>query len=602
MPEGHLISIASIIILGIGAQWLAWRLKFPSILLLLLFGFIAGPITGFLKPDELIGDILLPVVSLAVAIILFEGGLSLKINELPKIGGALLFLLTLGVSITGFIIASAAYFIIGLNWQIAILLGAILVVTGPTVIGPLLRYIRPKRKVADILKWEGIIIDPIGALFALLVFEVILIGGFKEAGTVVLINLGKTLLFGSLVGFSFAWLLIIPIKKFWIPDFLQETVTLSLVIAAFVTSNLLQNESGLFATTLMGIVMANQKHVTIKNILEFKENLSVLIISFLFIVLSARLDLNVFRNLSYTSLIFLAVLVFIAKPVAVFISTFKSDFSVKERMFLSWMAPRGIVAASVASIFALRLSEKNIPQTEFIVPVTFIVIVGTVAIYGLTAAPFARFLKVAQANAQGVLIVGGHSWALDIAKALMSKGFSVAVIDTNREAIYNTRMAKIPAYHGSALSESLIENIGFDGIGKLLALTSNDEANSLACLHLSHLFDSKEIYQLKPAGKSKGIPQIYSPQHLRGRYLFGEEISFDHLTKKFSDGAIIKTSKLTEGFDYNAYLEHYSNDVVPLLIISEDKELTVVTSDMKVSPKPNQSIIAIVPNKEKTKQ
>ena len=227
MSEHFLLSLSSIIILGIGAQWLAWRLKLPSILLLLIFGFIAGPLTGFLNPNILIGDILLPIVSIAVAIILFEGGLSLKVKELPKIGGALIFLLTIGVTITGVIAAIAAYTIIGLNWQISILLGAILVVTGPTVIGPLLRYIRPKRKVADILKWEGIVIDPIGALFALLVFEAILIGGFKDASVTVLLVIGKTLLFGGIVGVSFAFLLIILIKKFWIPDFLQETVTLS---------------------------------------------------------------------------------------------------------------------------------------------------------------------------------------------------------------------------------------------------------------------------------------------------------------------------------------------------------------------------------------
>lgn len=601
MPEHHLLSLASIIILGIGAQWLAWRLKLPSILILLIVGFLAGPITGFLNPDELMGDILIPIVSITVAIILFEGGLSLKVKELPKIGGALLFLLTIGVLITGVIAASAAYFIIGLNWQIAILLGAILVVTGPTVIGPLLRHIRPTKKVAEILKWEGIVIDPIGALFSLLVFEAILIGGFKAASIVVLLSLSKTLLFGGLVGFSFAWLLIIPLKKFWIPDFLRETVTLSLVIGAFITSDLLQAESGLFATTLMGIVMANQKQVTVKHILEFKEILSVLIISFLFIILSARLELTVFENLSYTSLLFLIVLVFAARPISVFISTFNSEFSIKERIFLSWMAPRGIVAAAVASIFALRIAEKNIPQTEFIVPITFIVIVGTVALYGLTAAPLARYLKVAQSNPQGALIIGAHPWAIELAKVLKSSGFNVSLIDTNREAIYNSRMLKIPAYYGSALSEQLIDEISLDGIGKLLALTSNDEANSLACLHLSDLFDSKEIYQLIPKKKFRSNEETFSPQHLRGRFLFGENITFNYISKKFMSGSIIKSTKLTADFDFNDYQQHYGKDIVLLCLISEDNELKVITSDEMITPKPNQTIIALVPNDEEIK-
>ena len=419
-------------------------------------------------------------------------------------------------------------------------MGAILVVTGPTVIGPLLRHIRPKGKVAEILKWEGIVIDPIGALLALIVFEVILVGGFQEASIVVLVGIGGTILFGSFVGIFFAGLLVLLLKKYWIPDFLQETVTLCLVVAAFITSDMLQSESGLFATTVMGIVMANQKYVTVKHILEFKENLSVLIISFLFIILSARLDLSVFENLSYTSLIFLAILIFIARPLSVFISTIRSGFTLNERVFLAWMAPRGIVAAAVSSIFALRLAENNIPQTEFLVPITFIVIVGTVALYGLTAAPFARLLKVAQANPQGVLMVGAHSWALELAKVLKTNGFQVALIDTNREDIYNAKMAKIDAYYGSVLSESLIDDIRLEGIGKLLALTSNDEANSLACLHLRDLFDSKELFQLKPQGKSKATDKSFSPQHLRGRYLFGEEISFDYLAPKFLQVQLLK--------------------------------------------------------------
>ena len=600
MSEHFLLSLSSIIILGIGAQWLAWRLKLPSILLLLIFGFIAGPLTGFLNPNILIGDILLPIVSIAVAIILFEGGLSLKVKELPKIGGALIFLLTIGVTITGVITAIAAYTIIGLNWQISILLGAILVVTGPTVIGPLLRYIRPKRKVADILKWEGIVIDPIGALFALLVFEAILIGGFKDASVTVLLVIGKTLLFGGIVGVSFAFLLIILIKKFWIPDFLQETVTLSLVVAAFVCSNFLQHESGLFATTLMGIVMANQKQVTVQHILEFKENLSVLIISFLFIILSARLDLSVFENLSYTSLLFLLVLIFIARPLAVFVSTIRSEFTIKERIFLSWMAPRGIVAAAVASIFALRLSENNIPQTEFIVPITFIVIVGTVALYGLTAAPLARYLKVAQSNPQGTLIIGAYPWVIELGKLLISKGFAVAIIDTNRDSIYNAKMAKIPAYHGSALSEELLESIDFDGIGKLLSLTSNDEANSLVCLHLRDLFDRKELYQLIPRKISLKNDKEFSPQHLHGRYLFGEEITFDYISKKMQSGSMLKTTKLTVDFDFSAYLEFYEKDVVLLFIITEDQQLQVIDAETEIIPKPNQTVISLVPKEPKS--
>lgn len=597
MSEEYLISLSSIIILGIGAQWLAWRLHLPSILLLLIFGFIAGPLLNFLQPDELMGNMLLPFVSIAVSIILFEGGLTLRIKELPHIGNFLILLLTVGVLITWIVGALSAHFIIGLNFPISVLLGAVLVVTGPTVIGPLLRHIRPTGKVADILKWEGIVIDPIGALLALLVFEAILVGGFEEASIVVLASLGETILYGSVVGIVFAILLIILFKKFWVPDFLQETVTLSLVVAAFITSDYLQSESGMFATTLMGLVLANQKKVTVKHILVFKENLVVLIISILFIILSARLDLEVFQSLPLSAFIFLAVMIFVARPLSVFISSIGSSLTFKEKAFLSGMAPRGIVAAAVSSIFALRLTEENIPQTELLVPITFIVIVGTVTLYGLTSAPLAKILKVSQSNPQGVLFIGIHPWAVEIAKALITNGYKVAAIDTNRLDITNAKMVHIPAYHGSVLSEIVIDELKLDGIGRVLAITSNDEANSLACLHMGEIFSRRELYQLQPTIKTKkGIDQPFSPQHLRGRYLFEDGISFSNLSDRFSSGSVVKTIKLTREFTYDSFRELYGDDAIILFVISETKELSVSTTDIKLKPTPGQTIIALVKN------
>ncbi|MCF8337889.1 MAG: sodium:proton antiporter, partial [Bacteroidales bacterium] len=377
MAEDVLLELGGIVILGIVSQWIAWRLRFPSIFLLLVVGFVAGPLTGVINPDALMGDMLLPFVSLSVAVILFEGGLTLDIKELKEIGGVLLALIIVGVIVTWIIAATAAHYLLGLNINVAILLAAILVVTGPTVIGPLLRHIRPSGRVSDILKWEGIVIDPVGALLAVLVFEAIATGGLQGATSTVLLSLGKTVLFGGLSGLLFATLLVLFLKKFWIPDYLQESMTLTLVIASYLAADFFQHESGLFATTLMGIVIANQKFVSVKHILEFKENLRVLIISILFIVLAGRLELEVFNNISMQSLAFLGVLIFIARPASVFLSTMGSKLTSREKLFLSWMAPRGIVAAAVSSLFALRMQEMNMAQAELLVPLTFIVIVGT---------------------------------------------------------------------------------------------------------------------------------------------------------------------------------------------------------------------------------
>jgi NhaP-type Na+/H+ or K+/H+ antiporter len=605
MSEQVMINLASLIILGIGAQWLAWRLKFPSILFLLILGFVAGPITGFLQPDDLMGDMLLPFVSLAVAIILFEGGLTLNLKELREIGGVVVGLITVGMMVTWVIAAAAAYFLLELSPQISILLGALLVVTGPTVIGPLLRHIRPNQRVNDILKWEGIVIDPIGALLAVLVFEAITISvspaigvsPFQQATTEILLSLGRTIFFGSLTGFFFAWLLVLLIRKYWVPDFLQATVSLSLVIAAYLSSDLIQPGSGLFSATLMGIVMANQKYVSVKSILEFKENLRVLIISILFILLSARLNLGDFQGLSYNIPWFLVILILVARPLSVFMSSIGSGLTIREKLFLSWMAPRGIVAAAVSSIFALRLAETE--NAGAIVPVTFSVIVVTVVIYGLSSKSVARWLKVAESDSQGILFVGAHTWALEIAKAVKNEGFKVVVVDTNRSDIAKAQLAGITTVYGSVLSENVVEDIPLSGVGKLFAVTSNDEVNSLSVVLFNSIFDRHELYQLIPVKAEKGKEQDFSPKHLRGRFLFGEGVNFATLRKLYFAGAIIKSIKITKDFTYKDFLLKYGDNAIPMFQINENKELTVITNETDVKPKAGTTIIAMVMETEK---
>lgn len=598
MHEQDLISLGSIIILGIAAQWIAWRLKFPSIILLLVFGLIAGPVTGFLHPNELFGNALLPFVSIAVAVILFEGGLTLRVKELKSVGKVVLSMITIGVIVTWVLSTAAAYYILEWNFRISLLFGAVLTVTGPTVIGPLLRHIRPAGRVAEILKWEGIVIDPVGALLAVLVFEAIVIGEAQAAGTQVILALGKTILFGSAVGFAFAGILVYALKKFWIPDFLQETFTLTLVVAAYLCSDSLQAESGLLAATLMGLVLDNQKIVAVRHIVEFKENLRVLIISILFIVLAARLEPSDLNSLAIGSFILLGLLIFFIRPIAVFLSTINSDLNIREKTFLSWMAPRGIVAAAVSSIFALRLTEIGVPQAELIVPNTFLVIIGTVAIYGFTASPVARKLKVSQADPQGALIIGAHEWGLKIAAILKDKGFKVGIVDTNRSLIRKARMEGYPVFHGTALSNQVYDKIDFNGIGKLFAITPNDEANALAVLHFSELFEREELYQVSPLTEEKSDEEKFSPQHLRGRFLFGKRNSYQYLSERFRKGGIIKSTKLSEEFNFESFKERYGENIIPMFVITIDKRLKVFTAGSKLELKPGDTVLALVDDVE----
>lgn len=597
MNEHVLIGIGIILVVGIAAQWLAWRFNLPSILLLLIAGFIVGPVTGWLDPDELLGDLLFPVVSISVALILFEGGLSLKLSEIKTTGHVIRNLMTIGALVTWVISAGAAHLVLGFELPIAMLMGAVLVVTGPTVIIPLLRHVRAVGRVSSIAKWEGIVNDPIGAILAVLVFEAIVASsrhGVQTATTTVVISLVEAILIGLILGGLSALLLAFLLRRYWIPDYLQNSVTLMLVILAFVFSNFTQKESGLFTVTLMGIVLANQKVASIKHIIEFKENLRVLLIAALFIVLAARLELADLAHLGWDSLAFLAILILFARPASIFLSTIKSGLNWREKLFLAWMAPRGIVAAAVTSVFALELvREAGYMQAELMVTEMFAIIIGTVTIYGLTAAPVGRWLKVAQPNPQGVLIVGAHPWARAIAAMLKAEGFQVLLVDTNRANISAARLAGLPAHCASILSDYIIDELNLGGLGYMLALTPNDEVNSLAALHFTEVFGRANVYQLPPKEIEHRRRETVS-QPLRGRLLFGSELTYTYLADRIENGSSIKKTRLTEKFSYREFQELYGSQARSLFLINQTGELIILNPDNQPIPQPGQMVISLV--------
>ncbi len=382
MAQYVLLGLAGVVALGIAAQWLAWRLRVPSILLLLAFGVAAGPLTGLLRPDELFGRLLLPGVSLSVAVILFEGGLSLKVRELRAIGSDLLRLTTVGALVTWLVSLAAARFLLGFDWPLAALLAAILVVTGPTVIAPILRHLRLGGRVGAVLKWEGIVIDPLGATLALLTFVVARAGGWHGGAAEAALALLRTAVVGGGLGLLGAGLLIVPLARYWIPDALHGAVALAVVFLAFAVANALQEESGLLAVTVMGIGLANQRLAPVRHLIEFKENLTVLLVSCLFILLAAPAPEDL-AALDLRSYLFLAAMVLFVRPASVLLSTIGSAMTWREKAFLCCMAPRGIVAAAVSSVFAQAMADAGFAQAGRMPPVTFLVIVGTVALYGL---------------------------------------------------------------------------------------------------------------------------------------------------------------------------------------------------------------------------
>lgn len=594
MSEEILKSIGVVLLLGIGAQWLAWRLRLPSILLLLIAGVAGGPVLGWVKPDEMLGPLLMPFVSVSVALILFEGGLTLKLSEWRAVGSVVRNLVTLGALVSWGGTTLAAHWLLGWSWELATLLGAILVVTGPTVIMPLLRQVQPSRNLASALKWEGILIDPIGALLALLVFEAIAARSLADVPGDAIKGFGMTLLVGLVLGGFGAALLALAFRHYLVPDHLQNPVALSLVVGLFVASNLIQHESGLLTATVMGVILANQKSVDMHHVLHFKENLRVLLISLLFILLAARIDPGELRSLSVDGMVLLlAALILVVRPASVLAATWRSRFTWPERWFLAGLAPRGVVAAAVASIFALRLSEAGMERAGELVSVAFFVIIGTVTVYGLGAGPFARWLKVSQPNPQGALVVGANPIGRAVAKALKEEGFAVLIVDTNREHLAAARMAGVTTYYGSILSEMATEEIDFTGLGRLLAVTPSNEVNFLAAVRFRAIFGRSEVYQLAGLAASDNKRHRVS-RDLRGRCLFGDGLTGELLEERIHLGASVKKTKLSKEFTFEQFRERYGGHAIPLFTVSEKRQVQFATRDKPLSPQVGQTLVSLV--------
>jgi CPA1 family monovalent cation:H+ antiporter len=602
--------MALVPLLGMLAQLIAWWIRVPSILLLLTFGVLLG---FWMNPDqileELTGDsgmgakIVFPFVSLSVAVILFEGGLSLRFGELKEaVGGAILRLCTISVLISWALGSLLAMWLLGIDWKLAVLLGAVLVVTGPPVVAPLLRHIRPNRKVGAIVKWEGIIIDPIGAILAVLVFEQLFHTGHHGAESFTwwepIVSIGKTMAIGLGLGCGASFILVNVMKRYWMPDYLHGLAFLSVSLGVFAISNWLMHESGLVTVTVMGIYLANQKQISIEHVIEFKENLGIFLISCLFIVLGSRLDLGVMGEVGWRGAIFVALMILIVRPLSVFGAMWKSGLSKSEQIFLAFLAPRGIVAAAVVSVFALQIlstseDEAILRDAQILVPATFMLIVGTVAVYGLGAAPLARKLGLAEANPQGILFGGADPWIRDVALTLKGAGYAVVVVDTNYGNVSAAKMKGLQAYCKSILSDSAREEINLAGIGKMFALTKNDAVNAIAAKEFAHIFGSKNVFRLKPHDADKGARSKVG--HVtKGRELFSDEWSEARLQQAHKNGYRPKLTRISDEFTYEDFKAEHGDEAVVLMVIDKNGVITVNTVDFDLEPSESQSVLALV--------
>ncbi|NVJ88916.1 MAG: sodium:proton antiporter [Flavobacteriaceae bacterium] len=586
-----MIELAGIIILGILAQWFAWKFKIPAILPLILIGLLVGPIAATYLTDDgskwiepiwngqkglFPGEYLYYFVSLAISIILFEGGLTLKRSEIKNTGPVITKLITLGSAITFFGAGIVAHLVFNLSWELSFLFSGLIIVTGPTVITPILRNIPLKRDISTVLKWEGILIDPIGALVAVLVFEFISVGGGGGFTKTALIEFGKILLFGTTFGFTFAHALAYAINKKMIPHYLLNVVSLSAVLLVFVESEIFAHESGLLAVVVMGMVLGNSKLNNIKELLYFKESLSVLLISILFILLAANIDMKDLMLLyTWKTATLFAIVVFLIRPIAVFASTLNSNLKINEKIFISWVGPRGIVAAGIASLFGGKLIKQGVEGAEYITPLVFMIVLGTVLLNATTARLFAKLVGVFLKKSNAILFVGASNPSRLIASYLREKGKRVVLIDSNKNFIKLAQEEDFEALNVNIYDDDLTNNIELSDVGYLIAITGNDSVNKHAIKNFSKIFGEHGSFRLATSEELK------TASTEERESFFTPLDDYINLSEAYRENPVIQEVKVKNETEYIAILKDLSKEEKSIPLFVENNQGIYLISEFE---------------------
>ncbi|HET8736326.1 MAG TPA: sodium:proton antiporter [Pricia sp.] len=587
-----MIELAGIVVLGIVAQWVAWRFKQPAILPLIVIGLLVGPISTMFTEDgtKLIqpiwtgekglfpGESLYYFVSLAIGVILFEGGLNLRRGDIANVGPVITKLITVGSIITFFCAGLAAHFIFDLSWQISFLFSALIIVTGPTVITPILRNLPLKKDVSAVLMWEGILIDPLGALVAVLVFEFISVGEGQAYTKTAFMEFGKILLFGLVFGFAFAHALMFTIRKKLIPHYLLNVVSLSTVLLVFVVSDAFAHESGLLAAVIMGMVMGNSSLPNLKELLYFKESLSILLVSILFILLAANInlaDLELVYN--WNMVILFVIVVFVIRPLCVFLSTWGSKLKWNEKVFIGWVGPRGIVAAGISSLFGSKLIQQDVPGAEYITPLVFMIVLGTVLLNATTARYVAKMVGVFLEKSEGILILGASRAPRLIADYIHRNNRHVVLIDNNRNNVDKAKELGLEALTANIYSDALTDNIELNDIGYLMALTGNSDINEYAIERFTKRFGENGAFRLVNSD------EMNDPGNNPKEGLFSHTDDYIKMTEVARRYPSIHEIDLRDQEHYEGLIEMIKaeNQTIPILLKTPNGDLRIISAYSK---------------------
>lgn len=585
---------------GILAQWVAWRTRLPAIVLLLVGGFVLGPLTGWLDPATDFGAAYRPVVSIAVAIILFEGGLTLNVAEIRETSKAVRRLILLGGPLVWGMTALAAHFVAGLSWPTASVLGAILVVTGPTVVMPLLRQSHLATRPASLLRWEAIVNDAIGALFAVIAFETFLVlHGSHSAGDLVASLAGGLLVAvggGYAAGTAIEW----AFTRGHVPEYLKAPVLLATVVAVHALTNMVLEEAGLLTVTVMGIRLANSRIASLTEMRRFKETVTILLVSGLFLLLTSALDMEAIRSLDLRAVAFVGLVMFVIRPLAVVISTAGSGITLREQLFVGWIAPRGIVAVAVSSLFGAALLDNGVGDAPQMVAYTFAVVVATVFAHGFTLAPLASRLGLTAATKPGILIVGGSPVTAALAATLKEAEIPVMVADTAWSRLREPRLAEIPVYFGEVLSEDAHYELDVKRFAAVIATTSNDAYNALVCTNLGPEIGRANVFEvptIREQAERKSLSFTLGGRPLtRDPELRSLDFQLEHIR-----GWGFQITRITEEFSYQQYLDSRAEGARVLLWRKPSGKLVFRAVTEKSNPEAGDLVISFAPPRPEKK-
>lgn len=598
MQEQALV-IAMVGILGIGAQWLAWRTGWPAIVLMLGAGFLAGPILNLFNPEHAFGDMLEPMVAIGVALILFEGGLSLDFRDLKSAGGAVWRLAIFGAPLAWFLGAIAAHSLGGLQWPVAILFAGILVVTGPTVVIPLLRQSRIEPRPAAILRWEAIVNDPVGALCAVVAYEYFRATSEQPGAT--LFEVVPPLVLGAvlagLIGYAAARAIAWAFPRGIVPEFLKVPVLVATVIGAFVLANQIEHEAGLVTVTVMGIALGNMNVSSLRSIHPFKQNVSVIFVSGIFVLLAASLQPSELAYLNWNLGLFLLALLFLVRPATVLLSLLGSSIPWNERLFMAWIAPRGIVMVSISGLFALRLSDLGYDGTALI-GLSFAVAVVTIIAHGFTIDWVARMLGVLGQTRPGLLIIGSTRWTTALAKLMQDMGTPVMVVDASWEMLALARKHDVPFYHGEILHESTEHNLDLGTYHVLVAATENEAYNALVCNEFAHEIGRESVFQLGDAVDDDDAQAL--PSSIRGRALFESGFGVEDVNEREAQGWVFRKTTLSNEFTFDQARESLPEEAIMLLLVRADGRMRFFTHAARPEPSSGDTVVSFSPPKPRT--